>query len=137
MGALRVGLDEILADGIDARTQAHTAVAVAARRAWDVLGLTLLPVSPKIAANTLSALRYPDGVGPELVGAIKEAGVVVAPGLHPDVKGEYFRVGHMGDVITRPSDIARCVRAVGDGLRAVGKDVDPEAAVAAVGAAPL
>ena len=57
---------------------------------------------------------------------------MVAPGLHPDARDRYFRVGHMGDVITRPDAIARTVRAVGQGLRSIGCDVDPEAAVAAL-----
>lgn len=129
--ALRVGLEEILADGIDARLDAHARTAEACRRAWGTYGLTLLP-EPTLAANTLSAIRYPVGCDASLVDAIKRAGVVVAPGLHPDAKDAYFRVGHMGDVITRPEDIARTVAAVGQGLRDVGRDVDPDAAVAAL-----
>ena len=70
------------------------------------------------AANTLSAIRYPDGIGQELVSAIKERGVVVAPGLHPEFKDRYFRVGHMGDLITRPTDISRCIDAVSDAVQA-------------------
>ena len=34
----------------------------------------------------------------ELISEINKAGVVVAGGLHPDLKAKYFRVGHMGSV---------------------------------------
>ena len=122
--ALRTGLAEILsadtdpATAMDARVAAHAEVAQTFRAAWRELELDLVPVSEALAANTLSAVRYPDGVGQELVGAIKERGVVVAPGLHPQLKERYFRVGHMGDVITRPTDINRCIAAVSDAVRA-------------------
>ncbi len=29
-----------------------------------------------------------------MLGHVKEAGVIVAGGLHPDVKARYFHVGH-------------------------------------------
>ena len=49
--ALKVGLEEILQDGIDARFDAHAATASACRRAWKALGLTLLPAEG-LAADT-------------------------------------------------------------------------------------
>lgn len=122
--ALHAGLREILSANADpavamaARVDAHATVAATFRAAWRDLGLELVPVREELAANTLSALRYPDGVGQELVGAIKERGVVVAPGLHPDIRDTYFRVGHMGDVITRPADVERCITAVSEAVRA-------------------
>ena len=122
--ALRTGLDEILSadtdpgTAMDARVSAHAAVAGTFRAAWRDMGLELVPVSEALAANTLSAIRYPDGIGQELVSAIKERGVVVAPGLHPEFKDRYFRVGHMGDLITRPTDISRCIDAVRDAVQA-------------------
>lgn len=96
-------------------------------RAW---GLELLP-EDELAANTLSAVRYPKGVGPELTKAVKERGVVIAGGLHPDLKSEYFRVGHMGYSTRRPDHILTTVRAVAEALVACGADVDVEAAVKA------
>lgn len=136
--ALHAGLDEILGDADDpatamtSRFDLHARTADALRTAWGILGLTLLPARRDVTANTLSAISYPDGVGTELVGAIRNEGVIVAPGLHPQLRDTYFRVGHMGDVLTRPADVARCVRAVGLGLRACGQEVDIDAALAAV-----
>jgi len=133
--ALPVSLDEVLVDGMEGRFELHERCARAFRAAWAQMGLTLVPKRPELAANTLSAIYYPDGVGPALVGAIKERGVVVAGGLHPALKTQYFRVGHMGDVLTRPDDLHKTVRAVGEALASQGHAVDVQAALAAFDAA--
>ncbi len=125
--ALRAGLHEILGAGDDHtaavghRVTTHATVAERCRRAWRGMGLELVPATDEVAANTLSAIRYPRGVGPGLVPAIKKRGVVVAPGLHPKLKDQYFRVGHMGDVVTRAADMDRCITAVGDAVEAALK----------------
>ena len=140
--ALDVALGEILdcthgdATGIAARIAQHEHVASAMRQTWAALGLELLPASGEIAANTLSAIRYPEGVGAELVGEISERGVIVAGGLHPELKTEYFRVGHMGDVITRRDALIKTVEAVEGALIAVGVEgISPGTAKAAFEAA--
>ncbi len=130
--ALGVGLDEILAQSMDARFAQHERCARALRRAWAALGLEGLPRRPELTANTLSALRFPAGVGPELVPAIKKHGAIVAGGLHPAIKATYFRVGHMGDVLNRQNDLERTVRAVARGLADCGWKRDESAAVAAL-----
>lgn len=111
--ALHHALDEIEQDGIDARIALHTSRAAELRAAWATLGLTPVATVP---ANTLSALWFPDGVGPELIAAIRERGVTVAGGLHPDAKARYFRVGHMGWVLTQPDILRDVVRAIGGAL---------------------
>lgn len=140
--ALDVALAEILdADfggerGARARIAHHATVANAMRQAWAALGLELLPASSEIAANTLSAIRYPDGVGAELVAEIAARGVIVAGGLHPELKTEYFRVGHMGDVITREDALVKTVEAVEGALIAVGvEEIAPGTARATLEAA--
>jgi alanine-glyoxylate transaminase/serine-glyoxylate transaminase/serine-pyruvate transaminase len=80
--------------------------------------LTLLP-EPALAANTLSAVRYPSGIDAALVGAIAAQGVVVAGGLHPSCKAEYFRVGHMGAI--SPSDVLAVVGAIERAFAALGQ----------------
>jgi alanine-glyoxylate transaminase/serine-glyoxylate transaminase/serine-pyruvate transaminase len=129
--ALDAGLTEIVDEGIDAVFARHERVAGACRRAWAALGLTLVPESTELAANSLSAIRYPDGIDSTVVGAIKERGVVVAGGLHPKMKTEYFRVGHMGWVTTQQDLMERTVGAVGDALAEHGHGPGGDAAVEA------
>ncbi len=130
--ALPVGLDEILEHGMDARFALHARAAVAMRAAWRALGLTLLPKRDELAANTLSAVMLPVGVGPELSAEVAKRGVTIAGGLLPALRTKYFRVGHMGDVLGRPGALETTVRAVGDGLAALGHTADVEGAVRAL-----
>ncbi len=136
--ALQVGLRELLdladapADAMEAVFVRQHRVARAMRAAWATLGLELLPQRVALAADTLSALRYPPGVGPELVGQIAQRGVTVAGGLHPAAKATYFRVGHMGYTTTQPAWLETTVRAVGDALVACGHACDVERAVDAL-----
>ncbi|MFP2928115.1 pyridoxal-phosphate-dependent aminotransferase family protein, partial [Pyxidicoccus sp. 3LG] len=76
--ALDVSLGQILAEGMEARFARHQRMARAFRAAWKALGLRMLPVSDAVAAHTLSAVYYPDGVDAALVGRVKGQGIVVA-----------------------------------------------------------
>lgn len=137
--AAAVGLEEILEDrfegktGVDARVARHAHTACALEAAWQALGLRHLCDRPEDRGVTLSALRFPDGVdGSRLLGEVAERGVTVAGGLHPALRSEYFRVGHMGYCTTQPSMLERTVEAMGEGLRAVGLSVDVKGAKAAL-----
>ena len=124
--ALAVALEEILAEGTGARVERHRRAAEALRAAWRALGLTPLPVRDELAAHTLSALYFPAGIGPSLVGRIREQGVIVAGGLLSGLKDRYFRVGHMGYAVTRPEMLERTVAAVAAALAAEGVPVPAE-----------
>jgi alanine-glyoxylate transaminase/serine-glyoxylate transaminase/serine-pyruvate transaminase len=133
--ALSVGLTEILASGMEARFALHKRGARALSAAWSALDLRAVPTREANAAHTLSALRYPAGVDATLVARIAERGVHVAGGLHPAIRGEYFRIGHMGYALTRTDYMMRCVEAVAGGLASFGTVVDAEGAVTAMLAA--
>jgi alanine-glyoxylate transaminase/serine-glyoxylate transaminase/serine-pyruvate transaminase len=130
--ALRVGLEEILEEGLEARFAAQARAARSMRAAWRALDLALLPKRDEVTADTLSAIYLPDGMGPELVGEIAKRGVVVAGGLLPSLRTRYFRVGHMGAVLSKPGALRTTVAAVGEALAALGRPVDVESAVAAL-----
>lgn len=130
--ALAVGLGEILADGMESRFALHERGARALRAAWDVLGLRPVPTRAENVAHTLSALRFPAGVDATLVGKVAERGVFVAGGLHPAIRTEYFRVGHMGYALTRPDFLMRTVEAVAGALLSFGHPADGDAAVKAM-----
>lgn len=127
--ALDVSLGQILAEGLEARFARHRRMAKAFRAGWKALGLRLLPVSEAVAANTLSAVYYPEGVDAALVGGVRGQGIVMAGGLHPELKARYFRVGHMNRV--GPTDVLAAVGAVERALLAAGHRSQPGAAVAA------
>jgi alanine-glyoxylate transaminase/serine-glyoxylate transaminase/serine-pyruvate transaminase len=74
-------------------------------------------------------LYYPAGVDAALLGRIAERGVSVAGGLHPALRAEYFRVGHMGYALTRTDMLMRTIEAIGGALAASGHAVDTEGAV--------
>ena len=130
--ALSVGLTEILADGMEARFALHERGARALRAAWSVLSLKSISTREQNAAHALSALRFPLGVDASLPARIAERGVYVAGGLHPAIRTEYFRVGHMGYALTRADFLMRCVEAVAAGLASFGLAVDAEGAVGAL-----
>ncbi|HEX4824814.1 MAG TPA: alanine--glyoxylate aminotransferase family protein [Candidatus Polarisedimenticolaceae bacterium] len=130
--ALEVGLREILAEGMNARFALHERGAGAMRAAFAALGLRGVPAKASYAAHTLSALRFPSGVDAGLVGKIAERGVVVAGGLHPAIKAEYFRIGHMGYALTRPDMLMRTIEAVGSALEACNHPADTAGAVKAM-----
>jgi len=127
--ALDVSLGQILEEGMEARFARHRALACAFRAGMRALGLEQVPVREELAAATLTAPCYPEGVGASLLPCISAAGVLVAGGLHPQIKDRYFRVGHMGAVT--PSDILTTVGAVEQGLARAGYRFEPGAGLAA------
>ncbi len=116
--ALNVSLGQILDEGMDARFARHRRLSEAFKAAVTALGMKQVPVSPDKRATTLTALYYPDGVDRTVLGHIKEAGVILAGGLHPAIKDQYFRIGHMG--VVSASDILATVGAIEKGLAQVG-----------------
>lgn len=130
--ALAVGLREILEGGMEARFAVHERGARSLDAAWSALGLRHVPLADERRARTLSALRYPAGVDATLVARVAERGVIVAGGLHPKIKNEYFRVGHMGYALTRTDILMRTVEAIASGLATFGHRADGEAAVTAM-----
>ncbi len=130
IAALEVSLGQILAEGLPARFSRHRRLSAACKAGVAALGLGQLPSSPAAAADTLTAPYYPPGVGSELVGYIKEAGVVVAGGLHPDLKARYFRIGHIG--IVTAGDILATIGALEQALARTGHSFEAGAGVQAV-----
>jgi alanine-glyoxylate transaminase/serine-glyoxylate transaminase/serine-pyruvate transaminase len=127
--ALDVSLDRICAEGMETRVMRHVRIAKAFRGAWRALGLSMLPKRDEIAAHTMSAVWYPEGVDVSFVGRAREEGVVLAGGLHPDAKTKYFRVGHMGSVDA--SDALATVAAIERAFVRAGKRLELGVAVSA------
>jgi alanine-glyoxylate transaminase/serine-glyoxylate transaminase/serine-pyruvate transaminase len=115
VNALNVSLTQILAEGMDARFARHQKIGRACRAALSAMGLGQVPLKDEYAANTLTAPRYPQGVdGAKLLGSINNQGVILAGGLHPAIRAEYFRIGHMG--ACTQGDLLATIGAVEKGL---------------------
>ncbi|MEE8592988.1 MAG: alanine--glyoxylate aminotransferase family protein [Candidatus Bipolaricaulota bacterium] len=130
VAALDVSLRQIVDEGMPARFARHELLAGAFRAGVRAIGLNFVAIQPDHRADTLTACRYPEGVAAtDLLSAIRNAGVIVAGGLHPEIKTEYFRVGHMGAV--RMGDILATLGAIETGLRSVKHEVEAGIGVAA------
>ncbi len=119
VAALEVSLQLILKEGLEARFARHHKTGKAFRAGIRALGLGQVPLNDAIASNTLSAPLYPAGItGGQLLPLINEAGVILAGGLLPEIKDQYFRIGHMGSV--NQGDIVTTMSAIESGLRGCG-----------------
>lgn len=127
--ALNVSLQGIVSEGMDVRFSRHRKLSDAFKAGIGALGLKQLPVRTDLLATTLSAVYYPQGVDKGVLKYIDEAGVIVAGGLHPAIRDQYFRVGHMGAVTA--ADILATVGAIESGLKRAGYKFESGAALAA------
>jgi alanine-glyoxylate transaminase/serine-glyoxylate transaminase/serine-pyruvate transaminase len=97
--ALEKSLEIILKEGMENRFARHQKMAKAFREAFKAIGLKSIPLREEISASTLSALYYPNGIsGNQFLPNVYQEGVILAGGLLPRIKNEYFRIGHMGSI---------------------------------------
>jgi alanine-glyoxylate transaminase/serine-glyoxylate transaminase/serine-pyruvate transaminase len=127
--ALNVSLGQILEEGIEERFERHQEVGQAFQEAMAALGLKQVPVKREIAACTMTAPLYPDGIDAGFLGFVQEAGAVFAGGLHPEIRDRYFRIGHMGS--TRSGEVFATVSALEYGLQKAGYRFELGSGVAA------
>jgi alanine-glyoxylate transaminase/serine-glyoxylate transaminase/serine-pyruvate transaminase len=133
--ALEVSLGQILHEGMAARVARHCRLSDAFKAGIAALGLKQVPLRPEWAAATLTAVYYPEGVNASFLPHVAAAGVILAGGLHKEIRDRYFRIGHMGTV--RLADILATLGALETGLAAAGYRFDHGAGVAAAQAALL
>lgn len=97
--ALEVSLRIILNEGMNVRFSRHKKVGTAFRKAFEKLGLNILPQSNEVASNSLTAAYFPDGInGSKFLADVNANGVILAGGLLSEIRSKYFRVGHMGSI---------------------------------------
>ncbi len=127
--ALHESLRQILAEGMEQRVARHKKLSAAFKAGIQVIGLTQVAVRDEIAATTMTAPYFPEGLDAKLIGKIRERGIVVAGGLHPAIREKYFRVGHMG--VISPADISATLSAIEGALLASGFKFEVGAGLAA------
>lgn len=121
--ALETSLKIIKKEGMDERVKRHQFLAKAFRAGLASLKLKIIPKRNEIAANTLSAVYYPDEIdGNALRSRIADSNVIIAGGLLSEIKTTYFRIGHMGSV--SPNDLLAVLGAVERALIELGHDIE-------------
>ncbi len=127
--ALAVSLRQILNEGMEQVFARHERLSNAVKAGIEAMGLGQVPTDAAHAAHTLTCPRYPEGVDAGFLKFVREEGAILAGGLHPAIKSEYFRIGHMGAVSR--ADVLTVLGAVEAGLRRAGYAVEPGVALAA------
>ena len=117
IAALEVSLQQIVSEGMEHRFLRHKKIASAFREAMLALGMKLLPTTKNNSANTLTAVYFPENIaGGDLIAQMGKNNIVIAGGLLPSHKTQYFRVGHMGSV--NNNDILATIGAIENSLLA-------------------
>ncbi|KAG8827828.1 hypothetical protein FRC17_007707 [Serendipita sp. 399] len=82
---------------VDERIRLHRESSRRVKDAVASLGLKQIATESAFAANGMTAIYYPEGIAaPQLLPSLLKQNIVVAAGLHKDIKDKYFRIGHMG-----------------------------------------
>jgi alanine-glyoxylate transaminase/serine-glyoxylate transaminase/serine-pyruvate transaminase len=128
--ALNVSLSKILKEGLQTRFQRHAAISQACKAGISALGLDQVPLQPEYRANTMTAPKYPAGIaGSDFLVNVARAGVILAGGLHPQIRTQYFRIGHMGEVTI--GEVLTTLAAIENALKTSSYQFDIGASVAA------
>jgi len=107
----------VLEEGLDRRFRRHRELAESFRAGMTELGFSVFTASDCLA-DTLSVLRYPEGIDDAAFRSEMAArGVIVAGALGP-IAGKAFRVGHMGNIGS--AEIERTLKTAGESLAALG-----------------
>jgi len=126
--ALHEALTMILEEGYENRVRRHRLMAQAVRSGVRALGLQLL-AEEGYESNTLTAVKYPEGVSDsEFRSRMRRHGVLVAGG-QAHLKGRIFRVAHMNIIAER--EVLLTLALIGLVLRELGFKCDGSAGVSA------
>ncbi|MCC6314840.1 MAG: alanine--glyoxylate aminotransferase family protein [Thermomicrobiales bacterium] len=105
--ALESVLAQALETGMERFVDRHQTIAAACRAGVKALGLELWAAREEIAASCATAIRTPPGVDDEALRGImrRRYGVMISPG-YGELKGQLFRLGHMGPAQAHPTALA-------------------------------
>ncbi|KAF7317957.1 Aminotran-5 domain-containing protein [Mycena kentingensis (nom. inval.)] len=102
---------------LEERIQLHREASKQIKEAAAAVGLKQVARDPACAANGMTALYFPEGVtAGDVIGKFAAKGLIIAGGLHAEIKDKYFRIGHMGvtAVDTQRGDIQALTAALKD-----------------------
>lgn len=128
---LREVLAEIQEEGLENVFQRHRLVTKAIRTGAKALGLDLLVTEEEIASKTVTAIKVPSGIEYSTLNQrLKEEHNVYITGSKGKLKGDYFRIGHLGNVSR--TDVLSTISALELVLSQAGVDVELGAGLQAV-----
>lgn len=110
LAGLRIAINLLLTEGLDAVYARHEAVAAACRQRLHGMGIELWPASVEFCAPTVTAAKLPAGwTWPALDKALRTHGMAVG-GNYGHLAGKVFRIGHMGaqadpELVARGMDV--------------------------------
>ena len=117
MYALEISLQRIVNEGIENVFERHHAMADRCRNGAEKLGLKLFP-DRRIASDTVTAIRVPDGIdGKALVARVRKDHGVVIGGGQGQMTGKIVRIGHMGWV--EPAHVDGALQAIEKSIAAM------------------
>ena len=127
IAGLRVALDRIQAEGIEAVWTRHVRMSLACQAGVRALGLELFSARP---AEGMTVFRVPDGLlDAQIRAALVDRFGITTIGGQDRLKGQIIRIGHMG--YTDEVDVVGALAALEMVLHDLGHPVEPGSAVAA------
>lgn len=128
--ALNEALKEIKEEGLDNRVERHQLAAKATKNAVKALGLELFS-KEECSSATVTAVKMPEGItDSQLRGTMRDKYGVELAGGQDHLKGNIFRIGHMGNITYK--ELAITFTALSMTLKELGFDVDLGAGVGAL-----
>ncbi|GAA97982.1 uncharacterized protein L969DRAFT_167264 [Mixia osmundae IAM 14324] len=123
--ALQASLKTIMTETPDlaTRLRLHRETSYFLKSSLSSIGLKQIPAHYSCSANGMTTVYLPDKIAPAAVmGAMAKRGIVIAGGLHKDVKDRYIRIGHMNltAIDNERQDIARVFEALKSTLAELG-----------------
>lgn len=130
MYAMREALNVIMEEGLESRIKRHHLAAEATRNGVKALGLKLF-ADEDVSSATVTAIKMPEGVtDKDMRGTMRDKYGIVLAGGQDHLKGNVFRIGHMGNVTYK--DIVTTISALEMTLKGLGFDVELGKGVGAV-----
>ncbi|BCU68387.1 aminotransferase class V-fold PLP-dependent enzyme [Sulfolobales archaeon HS-7] len=118
--SLSKAMELIRHEGVEKRIKRHELVARAIRGGVEGMGLEIV-AKKGLYSNTVTGVLLKKADPVRLLEEIQSENVELAPGVHPALKGKYFRIGHMGWVT--PNDAIATIGAIERTLRRLGEDI--------------
>jgi aspartate aminotransferase-like enzyme len=114
-----MALDKLHEEGMENVYERHANITKLTRDGIRDLGLELLVEDDRLASNTVTAVKMPEGIdGSKLMSLTRTDENVVLAGGQGKLSGKIFRIGHLGYVT--PEDIQEVLDSLKNVLPKVG-----------------